>query len=220
MLKLGATPPAPFLSAAVHGRPHAAVILCHSGGDAARAASELAPLRGHGGNAGSAALADLVERRPFEAFQSMFDGGEPNGRRNYWKSEYVTALDDAMVDILLASHRQLPSPSANIKVFSLGGAVAQVPAATSAAAHRDARYIVVFATSWSDPAADDANVDWVRRGWAAVHARSGRGGYVNFLTEDRSAEEAAAAQAGVDLARLETVKRGWDPAELLGPKAA
>lgn len=210
LLRLGAAPPAPFLPEELHGRPVAVTILCH-GGEAGPAARALAPFR-----EGEGIAADLVQPRPFEAFQAMFDAGEPKGKRNYWKSEYVTALDDETLAILLEAHGRLPSPSANIKVFSLGGAVARVPAGATAAAHRDARYIVVLASSWDDPAADAANIGWVREAWSRVHARSGRGGYVNFLTDDRTAEEARASLEGVDLARLRAVRRTWDPAGLLG----
>jgi FAD/FMN-containing dehydrogenase len=215
MLKLGAAPSAPFLPAAVHGQAQATIILCHSGAEQEHAEQELAAWRG-GPTIEGRVLADLVQPRTFDSFQAMFDAGEPDGRRNYWKSEYVTELDDHMLATLLASHAELPSPSANIKVFSLGGAVASVPATSSAAAHRDARYIVVFATSWADEGGDAANVDWVRRGWAAIHARSGRGGYVNFLTDDHSAEEASASHAGTDTARLAAIKREWDPEARLG----
>jgi len=210
LLRLGAAPPAPFLPQEIHGRPIAVTILSHSGENGALEA-DVAPFRGHPG-----VVADLVQPRPFEAFQAMFDAGEPKGKRNYWKSEYVTALDDEILAILLDAHRRLPTASANIKVFSLGGAVARVPASESAAAHRDARYIVVVSTSWDDPAADDENVGWVRDAWTRVHARSGRGGYVNFLTDDRSEDEARASRAGVDLDRLTEVRRRWDPTGLLG----
>ena len=210
MLKLGAAPPAPFLPPELHGRPVAVVIACH-GGDATEAERDLAPLRG-----GDGVAADLVTERSFADFQAMFDAGEPKGKRNYWKSEYVTALDDEILAILLERHQCLPAASANIKVFALGGAVSRVPPAASAAGHRDARYIVVLATSWDHPADDARNVAWVRDGWAAVHARSGRGGYINFLTEDTTAEETQTARGGVDLEKLRAVKRRWDPAGVLG----
>jgi len=50
--------------------------------------------------------------------------------------------------------------------------------------------------------------------------RSGRGGYVNFLTDDRSEEEARSSLAGVDLDRLAAVRRRWDPEGVLGGGAA
>jgi FAD/FMN-containing dehydrogenase len=210
MLRLGAAPPAPFLPPELHGRPVAVVIACHVG-DAAAAERDLAPLRG-----GDGVVADLVMPRSFAGFQAMFDPGEPRGKRNYWKSEYVSELDDEILAILLERHQCLPTPSASIKVFALGAAVSRVAAAASAAAHRDARFIVVIATSWDHPTDDARNVAWVRDGWAAVHARSGRGGYINFLTEDTTAEETQTARGGVDLERLRAVKRKWDPGAVLG----
>jgi hypothetical protein len=192
----------------------AVAIACHLGA-APAADADLASLRG-----GAGVVADLVMPRSFADFQAMFDPGEPKGKRNYWKSEYVSEVDDEILAILLERHQCLPTPSANIKVFALGGAVSRVPASASAAAHRDARYIIVIATSWDRPADDARNVAWVREGWAAVHARSGRGGYVNFLTEDTTAEETRTAHGGVDLQKLRAIQRRWDPAAVLGALGA
>lgn len=205
LLKLGTAPPAPFLPPSLHGRPVAFTIACHSG-DSERAERDLVPLRN-----GSRPAADLFAPRPFAEFQSMFDAGEPEGRRDYWKSEYLGELDDELGEILLAASNRLPSPAANIKVFQLGGAVARVPAGATAAAHRDARFIAVIASAWERPADDEANVSWVRETWRQVYARSRRGGYANFLTEDSAAEEQGAAQRGVDLERLAWVRQRFDP---------
>lgn len=205
LLRLGAAPPAPFLPESLHGRPVAVTAVCHSG-PAERALLDLAPLR-----AGASPAADLITARPFTQFQAMFDAGEPRGRRNYWKSEYIVELDDELGRILLEAGGRLPSPAANIKIFQLGGAVARVPAGATSAAHRDARFIVVVASAWEKPAGDEANVSWVRETWRQVHARSGRGGYVNFLTADSAAEEWGAAQSGVDFERLARVRQRFDP---------
>lgn len=209
MLKLCAGPPAPFLPKELHGAPVAITIVCH-GGDAENAAQDMADLRG-----GPGIAADLVKPRPFLELQTMFDAGEPKGRRDYWKSEYVSELDDGTLRVLLDATARLPSPQANIKVFHLGGAVARVSGEQSAAAHRDARFIIVVASAWEDPAQDASNIAWVRETWALVHRRSGRGGYVNFLTEDADTDEQARAQAGVDRERLAAVRLRYDPDGLL-----
>jgi hypothetical protein len=88
MLKLCAAPPAPFLAPELHGKPAAISVACHSGA-AADAARDTAGLR-----EGSGVAADLVKPRSFLELQTMFDAGEPKGRRDYWKSEYVSELDD------------------------------------------------------------------------------------------------------------------------------
>lgn len=205
LLKLGAAPPAPFLPGELHGQPIAVVVPCHSGSEE-RAAADLAPLRHDG-----LAVADQVSPRPFAAFQSMFDAGEPKGRRDYWKSEYIAELDDELERYLLEALDRLPSAAANLKVFRLGGAVARVPAGSTSAAHRDAGAIVVVASAWDDPEEDRRNVEWVTRTWDKVHRRSQRGGYVNFLTDDADEEERVAAAGGVDLRRLARIRAELDP---------
>jgi FAD/FMN-containing dehydrogenase len=208
MLKLGAAPAAPFLPESMHGQPAAITVACHSGDSGAE--DSLAPLR-----TDASPAADLIQERSFVQFQSMFDAGEPRGRRDYWKSEYVTDLDDEMAAALLSALRRLPSASANIKVFQLGGAVSRVPPEATAAGHRDARYIVVIASAWDEPSADEANIGWVRDTWRRIHERSGRGGYINFLTEDAGLEEQTRALSGVDRDRLDAIRRRYDPDGLL-----
>lgn len=211
MLKLGAAPPAPFIPAPFHGKPVAFTIVCHTGVPD-RIGDDLQPLRQD-----PQPIADLIQPRPFAQFQAMFDAGEPRGRRNYWKSEYVLELDDALRDILIDASARLPSPAANIKVFRLGGAVSRTPAPSSAAGHRDAQFIIVVASAWTAPSDDESNISWVRETWARVHARSGRGGYINFMTDDIGPAERNLSHAGVDIARLAQVARRYDPDGLLDP---
>ncbi len=214
LLKLGNAPAAPFLPASLHGRPAVITAACH-GGSTDDAERDLEPLR-----RGAPAAADLLAPRPFVEFQGMFDAAERKGRRNYWKSEYIDGIDDRLAALLLEQLERFPAPSANIKVFRLGGAVARVPAAATAAGHRDASYIVVVGSAWDDPEDDAANVAWVREVWARVHAISGRGGYVNFLTADADAEQVAGSFGGVDLDRLEAIRRRYDPEGILRPRRA
>ena len=205
LLKLGVAPAAPFLPTSLHGQPVAFLIVCHGGGEAA-ARRDLAVLRD-----GTPPVADLAQPRAFQQFQAMFDGGEPKGRRNYWKSEYVTEFDDAIATVLLEALDRLPSAAANIKVFQLGGAVSRTAVGATAAGHRDARFIIVVASAWEGSEDDARNVSWVRDAWQRVHACSGRGGYLNFLTDDVSEAERVTAHGGVDLERLAAIRRRHDP---------
>ncbi len=209
MLKLCAAPPAPFLPKELHGKPVGIALVCHSG-ERTTVGRDLDQLR-----TGPAVVADLIQQRPFAEFQAMFDAGEPKGRRDYWKSEYVSGLDDKTTAALLEAIQRLPSPHANVKIFQLGGAVTRFAPDQTAAASRDARFIIVIASAWEDARDDARNIAWVRDTWALVHRRSSRGGYINFLTQDADAEELARAQIGVDLERLEQVRRRYDPAGIL-----
>jgi FAD/FMN-containing dehydrogenase len=205
MLKLCAAPAAPFLPKSVHGKPVGIVVVCH-GGDESDVARALTGLR-----AGGPPLADLIQPRRFVDFQAMFDAGEPKGRRDYWKSEYVSELDDATLGILLEATRRLPSPYANVKIFQLGGKVSHLASGASAAGHRDARFIIVVASAWDDRNQDDVNLAWVRDTWDRVHQHCRGGGYINFLTADADADEWANAQAGVDVERLAALRQRFDP---------
>jgi FAD/FMN-containing dehydrogenase len=203
-------PPAPFLPQAVHGQPVAGLVVCHHGEPAA-AGRDLAPWRSWG-----TPVADVVSTRRFADFQALFDPQAPKGRRYYWRSEYVGGFDARLAAALVDCAGRITSPYSDIKVFHLGGEVARVPAGSTAAAHRDARFIVVLAAAWTEPAEDERHVAWVRDSWRAVNDLSGRGGYVNFLTADAAPELVRAAYGGVDLERLAAVKRRYDPEGLFG----
>ena len=86
-----------------------------------------------------------------------------------------------------------------------------MPAAT-AFVGRDARYIMNVHGRWSDAADDEQVRNWARRVFqdAAPHATGS--GYVNFLTEDEA--ERVAAAYGANYARLQAVKRRFDPDNL------
>jgi FAD/FMN-containing dehydrogenase len=204
-MKLGLAPPAPFLPEPLRGQLSAATLVCHHG-DPRDVDRDIAVLRRD-----PKPVADVIERRPFVAFQSMLDPGEPKGRRYYWKSEYIDRLDDPIIAAALDAMTRMPSPHANIKVFHLGGAVARVGPEATSAGHRDARYIVAVGSAWEDPAHDEANVAWVRATWQRVHEHSRRGGYINFLTEDSSADERETTRGGVDLTRLAAIVKRYDP---------
>src|SRR5699024_10934887 len=88
MLKLGLAANAPFIPESLRGRPSATTVVCHHD-DPSDVDRDIAVLRRD-----VPPVVDTVERRPFAAFQGMFDAGEPRGRRDYWKSEYIDALDD------------------------------------------------------------------------------------------------------------------------------
>lgn len=214
LLVLRNAPPAPFLPEAIHGEPIAGIAMCHCG-ETEVAAEEVAPLRQFGDP-----VADLVDVKPFVEHQQMFDPLEPAGWRYYWKSEYIDTLDDPMLEMLLGHAEHCPSPHSAILVFHLGGEVARVPSDATAAAHRDARFIVNIAGAWEDAADDEENIAWVRSLWERVHRRSRRGGYVNFLTEDAGREEWSASRGGVDIGRLQRIRRRYDSSGILGGEPA
>ncbi len=65
-------------------------------------------------------------------------------------------------------------------------------------------------TAWSDPALDQANLDWVRRAMAIVEPDLLPGRYINELS-DAGPDVTRASYGDAKLERLRALKRTWDP---------
>ncbi|XVH33612.1 FAD-binding oxidoreductase (plasmid) [Haloferacaceae archaeon DSL9] len=157
-------------------------------------------------------IADLSGVMPFEDLQRLLDEDYPDGLRYYWKSIFITALTDEVVDAMIRCNEAAPSDLSTIDAWHLGGAVGDVPRDATAFWHRDKPHMVTFEANWTDPADDDANIAWAREGFAEIEAlpvASGR--YGNF---PGFAEDPAALLFGENYDRLVEVKTRYDPENL------
>ena len=156
--------------------------------------------------------ADMNGPIPYRALQSMFDAAYPEGRRNYWKSAFIDALSDDMIDLMVERYASTPSPYATFFLEQCGGAVNRVGAGDTAFPHRNAAYNFLITTSWDDPAADAQNIDWVRSIWNDLTPYLQHGVYVNYLGErGLEGEDRIPAAYGPNFGRLATLKREYDP---------
>jgi FAD/FMN-containing dehydrogenase len=187
------------------GVPVVIAAACYSG-PVERGEAALAPLRAIG-----SPLFDLSGPMPFLSAQQLFDAEYPDGRRYYWKSTYLSRLDDEVADALAAHAARRPSPLTSIDVVALGGAVARVRPEDTAFAQRTAPYVLAIEANWIDPADDSANIAWARTAFADMQRFSPGGTYLNFpgLGEEGEAQ-VREAYAG-NYARLQQVKRRYDP---------
>ncbi|ELY92764.1 FAD linked oxidase [Natrialba hulunbeirensis JCM 10989] len=162
--------------------------------------------------AGLTPVADFSRPMAFTDLQSMLDEDYPDGLRYYWKSIYVTAITDDLVDVVLQCNESAPSALSTVDIWHLDGAVAEVPQDETAFWHRDKPYMVTFEANWEDPANDDVNVTWAREGIADVQAlpvASGRYGNFPGLNEDPGK-----MLYGENYDRLVDVKSTYDPSNL------
>jgi FAD/FMN-containing dehydrogenase len=199
-------PPLPFLPESVHGTEVVILPLVYSG-DVEAGERAAAPVLQFGDPLGTA-----LGPTPYAGFQSAFDPLLAPGSRNYWKSNNFSSLSDEALDLVIDSVRRLPGPACEIFIAQLGGAMARVKPEDTAFVGRDARYIMNVHGRWSDPGEDERVRAWAREVFeeAAPHATGG--GYVNFLTEDEA--ERVAGSYGANYARLQAVKRQFDPGNL------
>ena len=203
LVNLTTAPPAPFLPADVHGKKVVAVIGVYAGPpDEGRRIAE--PLRHLG-----TPITDLLGPMPYTMMQSLLDGLFSAGARNYFKAGYLAGLSDEAIDTLVRFHGPSISPSSEIHIQHLGGAVARVPDGATAFGGREAPYLMNVVARWTDPGTDDAQIAWARDLYAAAEPFTTGGTYVNFLSEG---DDRVAAAYGPDkLERLARLKEAWDP---------
>ena len=204
VLILRIAPPAPWLPKEIHGKPVAVMVACHAGA-VAEGESLVAPIKSFGQPAG-----DVLQRRPYTVQQSLLDATQPKGRRYYWKSEYLPALEPAALAAALPHFARLPSPHGAIIFFQLGEGVARFPDDHNATGNRDARWVLNITAAWEKADDDAANVGWARETWSDLRRFSTGGTYLNFLNADDGDDRVRAAY-GANLDRLAAVKARWDP---------
>ena len=196
-LAAGAPRPATFTASVRDGRVTAGFVWT---GD---------PRRGRLLAAELGALGEPLARRVAETsyldLQSRDDTPQGHAKRRYWKGHYLRALPDDAIGALLTGGDGGPS----VSLQAHGGAIADVPDDATAFGHRDTAFEYVAATSWINPAEDQARMAAARRHAAAI-APFASGAYVNALS-DEGAEGLRRAYPGRKLARLVAVKDAYDP---------
>ena len=159
-------------------------------------------------------ILDDVSKKPYTLVQQAFDEALPPGKRNYWKSNFLSKLDDKCIDTLVAQANRASSPLCIIGIEHMaGGAVARVGSDDTAFAHRDAGYNLLVLGRNDDPAGDSATVAWARETWTAAQPFSTGQVYVNYMTHDEG-DRIRQAYSPAHHARLLTLKRKYDPGNL------
>jgi FAD/FMN-containing dehydrogenase len=199
-------PPLPFLPEEVHGTDILIFAVMYTG-DMESGEKAVQALRDFG-----SPIADAIGPNPFVGWQAAFDPLLTPGLRNYWKSHNFPGLSDELLDMLVASAGNLPSPHTEIFIAQMGGAQSRVDPAATAYWHRDAAFVMNVHTRWEEAGDDDRCVAWARQLFddAAPHATGGV--YVNFMPDDE-ADRVGEAYGG-NYERLVAVKTEYDPTNM------
>lgn len=205
LLILRHAPPAPFLPESVHGKMVLLLAPIYVG-DPAEGEAALAPLRRIG-----KPIVDKVERRPYTAFQSLFDASATAGARNYWKAHYLSDLTPEAVDTLCEQAGRMQSPESAVGMLSLGGAIARKPENSAPYPHRQARWVLNAQARWRDAAEDDEHCAWSRAVFEQMAPHATGGVYVNFISLGEGQQRISDAYGATAYNRLLAVKRQWDP---------
>ena len=203
-LNLRTAPPLDWVPEHLRGTDVLLVIPCFSG-DLDAGEEVLRPLRSFGPPA-----ADLVQRKPYLAHQSMFDAGVPHHWSYYWKSHYLPPLTTDAIDTMVDRSWRKTSSASYAIVFHLGGAIARQGEDETAASGRDAMHALNINAAWPEGGPRHSDIEWCREYFAAMEPHSTGGVYVNFLHNDEGEERVRAAY-GDRYARLSRIKGRYDP---------
>jgi FAD/FMN-containing dehydrogenase len=181
-------------------------MVCHAGSLEAGAAA-VAPVKRFG-----SPVMDVIGPMPYAAVNMMFDAGFPRGALNYWKSNFLAALNDAAIDTMIERFAATPSPMSGLLLEHFHGAATRVGPTETAFPHRTEGYNFLAVGEWLEASATAANVGWTRETYAAMARHFGAGRYVNYLNADEVTEaNAMSAAFGPNWKRLHEVKRKYDP---------
>ena len=160
-------------------------------------------------------LFELVTPIPYAALQQMFDASAPWGIRGYEKALYLDVLSDAAIAVIGEHVPKKSSPLSFCPTFSMSGAYrARADADTAFGGSRSVRYVFNIAAAAPDPATYEADRTWVRNFWDAMRPHAtGRGSYVNFMTE-ADADRVRASYGEDKYQRLARIKAEYDPDNL------
>jgi FAD/FMN-containing dehydrogenase len=197
-------PPLDWVPLHLQGTDVLMLIPCYTG-DLDRGEAILEPLR-----RAVVPIADLVQRKPYLAQQTMFDAAVPAGWGYYWKSHYLPPLNDGAIDVIVERAWQKRSPASFSILFHLGGAIAEQAEESSAARGRDAALALNINAAWSESGPDHPDITWCRDYFGAMAPHATGGVYVNFLHNDEGEARIRAAY-GSSFDRLAQVKAAYDP---------
>ena len=177
-------------------------------GDADEGEKLMQPLREQG-----ELVTDISGQMEYCELQKLFDTMMPAGDfRCYWKSHYLNSLSDEVIDMIMQENAQPPSPNTLSSIWNFGGATADVAADATAFGDRSMPYMLSIDSVWSDPADDDANLDWTRSFWQRMRAHSHNGRmYLNFPGQGEEGEKLLEDTFGANYSRLREIKRKFDP---------
>ena len=203
-LMMRKVPASSALPRELHGRPVAVLGVCYAG-TTERGEQVLQPLRQFG-----RPLLDQVKPRAYADWQHALDPAWGNGFGNRWTGHYLAELTDASAQTLMEHVSNVSSPFTDVKVISLGGAVARVSDDETACGQRRSGYALAIQTRWQNPRQSREHMEWSRALFDAMKSHGTGKVYVNFVA-DEGEERVKAAYSRRTFARLRAVKKAYDP---------
>jgi FAD/FMN-containing dehydrogenase len=158
-------------------------------------------------------IVDFTGKLAYRDVQQLFDAVIPFGKhRCYWKSTFLSGLEDEVIDQIVDGNLRPPSPNTLSSIWNFGGATAEVDAAATAFGDRSMGWMVSIDSIWTAAEDDDPNIAWTRAFWQGLQPYSDRGRiYLNFPGHGEDNDELTRRSFGPNYERLADIKRRYDP---------
>jgi len=198
-------PPGPPFPEELHGKRMCGVAWCVTDPEATDVFDELlavAPPALHG-----------VQRMPFPAWNSGFDGLYPPGHQWYWRADFFRELSDDAIALHCEHAANQPTMQSSMHLYPLNGAAGRVGEDDTAWAYRPAKYNQVIIGVDPDPAKAGLLRDWTVAYHDALHPHSMGGAYTNMMMADEG-QDRVRASYGDHYDRLAGIKAVYDPENL------
>jgi hypothetical protein len=202
-------PPEEFVPPEMHFKPITGIVLCWTG-DHAEGERVIAPIR-----EAAQPLMDMVGPMPYVALQSMLDGGGQKGINAYMKAEFMEELTDGVIDKLVAHGGERPSPTCQLLLEPMGGAISALGEDDTALGRRDVQWCYHALSMWMEPGEDAvaAHKEWARKLHTDLEPDTTDGVYLNF-TSDEGEERVRNSFGPEKYARLVELKDKYDPTNM------
>lgn len=154
---------------------------------------------------------DLSGLMPYLSAQQLFDPDYPDGMRYYWKSTYVNALNDELIQTIAEHASQRPSVLSSLDIWALGGTLGRTGKDTTAFAQREAPFLVALESNWTSPEDDEINLSWSGKVHDDLQRFSNGGTYLNFAGFGENTSEMVRKTFGENFDKLKAIKEKYDP---------
>ena len=187
-----------------NGLPVIVINLCYNG-QLREGERVVEPLRKFG-----SPLVDQVHVKPYT--QTISHGASaPDGRHYYEQAFSLDEISDEVIDVISDYSAARTSPSSQVLIQHVHGAVRRVSPLATAFALRDVPYVMNIVAAWNadEGQNEERHIAWVREFGAALLPYARKGVYTNFLGDE--GEDRVRASYGVNYERLIDLKNKYDP---------
>jgi len=198
--------PGPPFPEHLHLKQFCGIVWCYTG-ELNKADELFKPIRDMG------PLFEHVGEMPYPSIQTMFDGLLPSGLQWYWRADFFNDLNPEISAQHLKFGSNIPTPLSQMHLYPITGAAARVGNEETPWAYRDAKYSGVIVGVDPDPKKAAEITAWCKEYWEGLHPFSAGGAYSNFMMNDEGQERVKASYKN-NYARLQKIKRTYDPANL------